>query len=994
MESHLLSLHSSLLFRRMQFSWTRLPGLLFLFLTPLVVRRAEGQYLTRPAQPWRTVSTAHFDVHFPASMAAWAEPVAQRMEAVATAVNALVGNAPSARVTVMVEDPSNVSNGFALPFLAQPVMFLWPTPPNPSPSFGAHRGWGEILQIHEYAHLAHLTFPSRNPNDRRLWRFLPVGLGPVARKTPAWVFEGYATYIEGVVTGNGRPNSAGRAAVLRQWALEGKFPRYEQLDNSGPFLGGAMRYLVGSAFLEWLVRRNGDESLNHLWRRMSARQSRTFTESFTGVFGAPPADLYGLFLVDVTERALEARRRLRAGGIVQGELFQRLRWATGDPALSKGGSHLAIALRSPSRPSRVVVWTTSPDTSDYARRERAIARAQRLDPLDVPAIDPFPPPRRTLATLHPVGGRGFDAPRWFADGRHILVSRDVPLGDGASRPDLFIWDWQGSTVRRVTRGAAIRSADPSPDGTQAAGVRCLAGVCDIVLVDVASGAVRTLVSGTPDVTWHRPRWSPDGATLAASRHSSGRWNVALISLEDGSVRDLPVADSVNRHSPAFLGSNALLLVSEAGGVPNLEQVSIDGTVSAVTRVTGAVLAPEAASSSQVYFLALHAQGYDLRRIENLSTVMPRAARVIALDSLLYPAAPPRVAPRDSLPRSVSAVSRPYGLGPRRSRLLPGLSLGPDGDFVSVMAGNVDPAGRLGIVAQGAFGSAAAWHGASVVATLRTLPVELEGALWSAVHRPSQQHGVPFTPRSADARSTGGGIIARRARDLGMSGYTLGVGVSAAQLEGASYDGAARTLAFAEAAGRRAYSSGGRTLSARLSVHATAGTTAGSSWTRTLVSGGASLATFGLVARVDATTGRVTSVTTVPPRAERPDEVTREGRAYEQFFAGGVRPPLFDPAFLSQRLSLPAVPVGLAGGDRIELYRVSVGGFPLDPYMIWVGPRSDGGYARVAGLEWSFSIPSLGFVALPAVQARAGAGYSFDDPFRQKTRAYLSVLYRP
>ena len=35
-----------------------------------------------------------------------------------------------------------------------------------------------------------------------------------------------------------------------------------------------MRYLVGSAFLEWLVERKGDESLPHLWRRMSARVDR------------------------------------------------------------------------------------------------------------------------------------------------------------------------------------------------------------------------------------------------------------------------------------------------------------------------------------------------------------------------------------------------------------------------------------------------------------------------------------------------------------------------------------------------------------------------------------------------------------------------------------------------------------------------------------------------------------------------------------------------
>src|SRR4249920_2862138 len=69
--------------------------------------KVSGQYLTRPQIPWRTVSTARFDIHFPAEMEEWAKVVARRMETVADAVNAVVGNEPSSRITVIVEDPSN-----------------------------------------------------------------------------------------------------------------------------------------------------------------------------------------------------------------------------------------------------------------------------------------------------------------------------------------------------------------------------------------------------------------------------------------------------------------------------------------------------------------------------------------------------------------------------------------------------------------------------------------------------------------------------------------------------------------------------------------------------------------------------------------------------------------------------------------------------------------------------------------------------------------------
>jgi hypothetical protein len=354
---------------------------------------SSAQYLTRPQIPWRTITTERFDIHYPVEMEEWTRRVAVRIESYADAVDAVIGNAPASRVTVLVEDPSNVANGFALPFMEGPVIFLWPTPPSPSPTFGAHRGWGEALAVHEYGHIAHLTFPSRNPRERLFWKFVPTQVGPVAIKSPAWVIEGYATLIEGLITGSGRPFSAGRAAVMRQWALEGRLPNYGQLNGSAAFLGGNMRYLAGSAFLEWLVQRRGDSSLVHLWRRMSARQERSFDEAFAGVYGASAPDLYAAFTVDVTERALQIRNRLRESGLVEGELEQRLAGATGEPAISPDGTRIAVVVRRLNGPSRLVIWETNPPPVDSAlQRTRSPASFRRLA-----AVTPVMPPP-TIAT--------------------------------------------------------------------------------------------------------------------------------------------------------------------------------------------------------------------------------------------------------------------------------------------------------------------------------------------------------------------------------------------------------------------------------------------------------------------------------------------------------------------------------------------------------------------------------------------------------------------
>ena len=245
--------------------------------------------LPRPHLDWRTAETPHFRFHYPAGAERWTLDLASRMESVSDAVTALVGGGPRGRVTIVVEDPLATSNGSAWPVLDRPAIYLWPTPATAGSSIGHSRGWAEELAVHEFAHVAHLTRPSRNPRQRLFWRLSPIPLGPVARRAPRWAFEGYATYVEGRLTGSGRPYGAARAAALRQWALEGALPKYSQLNGVGGYRGGEMAYLAGSAFFEWLVARTGEESLPRVWRRLSAREKRSFDQAFAGVYGATPA---------------------------------------------------------------------------------------------------------------------------------------------------------------------------------------------------------------------------------------------------------------------------------------------------------------------------------------------------------------------------------------------------------------------------------------------------------------------------------------------------------------------------------------------------------------------------------------------------------------------------------------------------------------------------------------------------------------------------------
>jgi hypothetical protein len=960
----------------------RLPSLFaVLFCMSFMTLPATGQYLTRPQIPWRTITTERFDIHYPVEMEEWTRRVATRIERYADAVDGVIGNTPESRVTVIVEDPSNVANGFALPFMEGPVIFLWPTPPSPSPTFGAHRGWGEALAVHEYGHIAHLTFPSRNPRERLLWKFLPTQISPVAVKAPAWVIEGYATLIEGQLTGSGRPFSAGRASVLRQWALEGRLPNYAQLNGSGAFLGGNMRYLAGSAFLEWLAQRRGDSSLVHLWRRMSARQQRTFDEAFAGVFGVSAPEMYASFTVDVTERALQIRNRLRDAGLVEGELIQRLVGATGEPALSPDGTRIAVVVRRLNGPSRLIVMETNPPATDSALR-RSRERLLERDPLDVVPFDSFPRPRRAVATLRPANGRSHESPRWLNDGITLLVSRDEPASDGITRPDLFLWNTRSKAVRRVTRIGGIRQADPSPDGREAAAVRCHAGTCSLGLVTLSSGAWRELVAGHPDLVWHRPRFSPDGRQIAASYQENGVWGIALIDPSSGGVRRL--TSDYSRHSPAFApDGRSLTVVSEQGGIANLEVIPLDsGPPNTITRVTGATLAPDVnRRDGSIWFLTLRSGGYDLRRLPAPgSSSIP----VLAIHGGLAPAAPPStptaILHANDTPATVT--SRGYGLGPRRWRVLPAGVFGAEGGTAMLMVGNIDPIARLSVVGLAGTGSRGTWRGASITAGLRRWTVGIETSLWKVDHEPSRSDDH-LAPATSDIRSTAFGALARIAGERSTYAYVARGGFTTGEVANTEQT-TARHAALGEFRARVTFGLGPASANILGGITGTAGTSSDESWRRVVGNGAVTLGTTRRWIRGDWVRGEVTRAA--------PGE---SGRASEQFVVGGSANPFINPLYFTQRVALPAVPAGFIHGPRFQQFRASLGGLSWEPYFLWIaGGDSIGAHARIAGLERTFEISALGFARLPAVRVRGGAAWSFDEPFRHRPRGYLGITYSP
>jgi hypothetical protein len=645
-----------------------------------------------PHEEWRTITTAHFRIHYPAPFDAWAARAAGRLESVRDAVVAEVGFAPEQVTDVLVVDPVAEANGETIPLLDTPRMILYAQPPGPETQIGEYRDWIDLLTVHETAHLVHLLRPSRNPFERFAERFLP--LNPIVLRAPRWIFEGYATVIEGRITGSGRPSGSMRAAILRKWAVEGRLPTYAQLDSDRRFLGMSMAYLMGSAFLEWLEQRSGPDAMRHMWARLTARQRRSFDEAFAGVYGERPDRLYGRFVAELTEKAVALAR---SETLYDGALWQETSRGSGDPAVSPDGKWLAMVIRQEKGDAKLVVLSTEENEEEKKYEER-IAKMLLRDPQDVAPVRGKPLPRKPKQTLVAPDGGDLGDPRWTRDGALIVYTHKQPDRDGVLHHDLFRWTPASGENVRLTHLADVKDADPLPDGKRAVAVRDRFGYSQLVYVDLETGAVTPMNEPSLDVVYTHPRANTDGR-IAWSEHRGGVWRVGAV---DGAF------------SPEWGRDGALYTAVARGGFIDIYK---DGQP--LTRSLGMALAPAPSPDGSLYFMSLEPDGFVVRHID------PKPLDQRPTKNNERPAVALHTAP---------VTSRPYGIGRQElSTFFGGVHTSFENDYeFGVRVGDV--VGRLDTLLIGST------RGAAVASVWRGWPVDV--GLHLSVWRPASAGRAP------------------------------------------------------------------------------------------------------------------------------------------------------------------------------------------------------------------------------------------------------------
>jgi WD40-like Beta Propeller Repeat len=581
--------------------------------------RADAAALLDPALRFRTLQTEHFLIYFHQGEDGLARRLAVIAEDVWPRVGLALGVRAPRRTHVILADQSELANGWATP-LPYDLIFVTAAAPPGSDFIGRTDDWLRVVFTHEFTHIVHLD---RSEGWARVFRGI-FGRTPVAFPNvwlPVWQVEGLAAWEESALTGEGRLHAGDFRAIEREAARQG---RIEPLDrvNGGltDWPGGLAPYAFGLGFHEYLANRFGESQFAELARRTSRTLPFFGSRAFKRVYGESLGNLWKDYrenlsnLPNPSPLPNPSTQRTHHGHTVLGPRF----------APTCAGC-----------PAEIVYTVRNPDG---------------FPALEQLTLDGSAP--RRLATRYLGSTIG------VSTGSIVFDQQDLRRNVGLYS-DLYALDRRTGAVRALTRDQRFQDPDLSPDGTSIVCVRQRGGQRDLMRVPFppASAGEAVALLSEPDTQFSAPRWSPDGHSVAVERHRLGALSeIVLVDVATGAVRVVASDPSARIVTPTWRPDGlAIVAAGDVGGETfNLYEFDVRSAPASPRRLTttfGGALWPDVSADGRlIAFVGYTAGGFDVFTIpypDPGSPVLEASSSPRRADGNRPPA--PSTAAPDSLP---------------------------------------------------------------------------------------------------------------------------------------------------------------------------------------------------------------------------------------------------------------------------------------------------------------------------------------------------------
>jgi hypothetical protein len=542
-----------------------------------------------PRLHFRTITTPRFYIHYHQGEEDLARRLARIAEETHDRLTPVVGRARSrARTHVILVDQDDLSNGWARSFPYN-VIQLNASPPDAADLLGNTDDWLRLVFTHEYTHVLHLDRAGGLMGGLRY----VFGRAPLLfpnQFLPVWQIEGIATWSESTFTGLGRIRSGDFREIVGAAARSEAFEPIDRV-NGGlvDWPDGHAPYAYGGLFHAYLAKRYSDRSLGSLadatGRRLPFLPIGAFKSAFGDGFGALWSDFRKEMETEARRPTGPALRRLTHDGYV-----------VGAPRWSSDGTRIFFS---------------------------------RQSPHEFPSLMSVVPGDQPVRLVNRRGGVRTAVSGGYAYYDQLEYVRSVGL-----QSDLYRLDLANLRVERLTSGARALDADVSPDGSRIACVIDGRGEKAIALFDVA-GASRTptIVARGADTQYGAPRWAPDGAAIAAERRVvGGPFEIVVVDPATGALETIVSGGGRNAEPEWTPDGRWILFTSDRDGGP-LDVYAVERRSRRLVRLTSAAGGARAPSVSpdgrSMALIGYTIDGYDiftvdLPPLESLPSTTPDA----------------------------------------------------------------------------------------------------------------------------------------------------------------------------------------------------------------------------------------------------------------------------------------------------------------------------------------------------------------------------------
>jgi hypothetical protein len=602
-----------------------------LSLSPLMTNAQDDFH--HPELNWKTIETAHFLVHFHEGGERTARTVAQIAEDVYEPVTALYQHVPDQKVSFVIHDYDDYSNGAA--YFYDNKVDIWA----PSMDFvfrGTHN-WLRNVITHEFTHIVQIQTTMKF--GRKIPSFYFQWLGYESERRPD-VLYGYpnvvvsypisgfvvpAWFAEGVAQYNRKDLrydfwDSHRDMILRSYILADSGLTWEQMAVFGKNShGNESSYNAGFAFVHYLAQRYGEDKLLEISRNLSSFTEMTIGGAIGRAVGKDGETVYNEWRQELKKAYADRVAPIRSG-IVEGTPVSFV--DTDDPAV--WGSSGAATL------------TNGPGAGLDPRARMPTCCREVVDMGFANLYPRFSPDGKQYTFVSAVGGDYFGqssvyvadrethkakaivpgaltGASWSPDGKKLYyarTTRDHP--HWSLQNDLYVYDLKEKEETRITYGRRADFPSASPDGKSIVCVVDSDGTRNLAIMNTDGSEYRVITRYANGEQVYNPSWSPSGDHILFDYSIRDGRDIAWIRPDGTGLEFLMTGPADTRYASFTPDGTRVLFSSDTTGIFNLYALTLaTGKVSQISNVLGGAFLATMDSSGTVLYSAYTARGYKL-----------------------------------------------------------------------------------------------------------------------------------------------------------------------------------------------------------------------------------------------------------------------------------------------------------------------------------------------------------------------------------------------